>query len=228
MKNVVKYEQLDGIARITFDDGKANAVGPAFLEAINAALDRAEKENATAVILQGREGMFSGGFDLGEFQKGPEATVAMVSGGFRLLVRLYSFPIPVVAACTGHGIALGAFILMASDYRIGTRGSFKFSLPETAIGMELPQILQALARARIATLHFDRVALMSEVYDPDTAVQAGFIDEIADASDLQSRCLEVATRLAQLPAGQYTTNKLALRAATLQTMRESIEEMLGN
>lgn len=221
------YRLENNIARIAFDDGKANSVGPAFLEAINDALDKAEADKAGAVILQGREGMFSAGFDLGEFQKGPEATVTMVSGGFKLLVRLHSFPVPVVCACTGHGIALGAFILLASDYRIGTQGKFKLSLPETAIGMELPPILLALAEARLNPIHFNRAALMSENYAPDTAVEAGFLDEAVAADALEARCVEVATKLAELPGSQFATNKLAIRARTLETMKQSIEDMLS-
>ena len=121
----MNYQVTNNIATLTIDDGKANVVGQDFLDKVNAALDRAEAEQAGAVILKGREGMFSGGFDLGEFKKGREQGMAMVGRGFELLVRLYSFPLPLVAACTGHGIAMGAFIIMACDRRIGTLGDYK-------------------------------------------------------------------------------------------------------
>lgn len=213
------------VANITFDDGKANAVGVEFLETINQSLDQAENDKASAVILRGREGMFSGGFDLKEFEKGVEAGMAMAKSGFELLVRLYSFPIPVVAACSGHGIAMGAFIIMASDYRIGTLGNYKISLPETRIGMELPPILMALTEARISKRHITRVALLSQVYTPDAAVDAGFLDEAVEYAALESRALEMATSMAQLPPGQFATNKLAIRAKTLDAMRSSIAQM---
>src|SRR5210317_125346 len=219
----MNYELNGNIVTLTFDDGKANAVGPEFLDNINAGLDRAQEEQAGAVILRGREGMFSGGFDLGEFKKGPEQGVAMVGRGFELLVRLYSFPLPLVAACTGHGIAMGAFIIMACDSRVGTRGAFKMSLPETAIGMELPPILVELAASRITRRHMTRVALQSEVYNPEQAVDAGFIDEVVDADDLGARSMAVAEQLAQLPQAQFAANKLSVRAATLQAMRDSVE-----
>ena len=183
----MEYETTNNIVTLTFDDGKANVVGHQFLEDINQGLDRAEQEQAGAVILRGREGMFSAGFDLGEFKKGPEQGMAMVKRGFELLVRLYSFPLPLVAACTGHGIAMGAFIIMACDYRIGSRGNFKMSLPETAIGMDLPPILVELTASRIAKRHLSRVALQSEVYDPEQAVEAGFTDEVVDIAALAAR-----------------------------------------
>lgn len=221
----MNYEINDNIATITFDDGKANVVGVQFLDDINVLLDRAEAEQPGAIILRGRDGMFSGGFDLGEFKKGPEAGLAMVKRGFELLVRLYSFPTPLVAACTGHSIAMGAFITMACDYRVGSRGAFKMSLPETAIGMDLPAILVELTAARIAKHHMTRVALQSEVYNPDQAIEAGFIDEVVEADALTTRTNEVAERLAKLPAKQYAANKLAIRAGTLQAMQDDLAQL---
>jgi enoyl-CoA hydratase len=221
----MNYTLNENIATLTMDDGKVNAVGHQFLDDINSGLDRAEAEKAAAVIIRGSEGMFSAGFDLGEFKKGPEAGFAMVNRGFELLIRLYSFPLPIVAACTGHSIAMGAFIVMACDTRIAVRGDFKMSLPETAIGMELPAILLELAASRISRQYMTRVALQSEVFNPEQAVIAGFIDETVDLDQLDARTLEVAQKLAKLPQAQYAANKLSVRAQTLQAMKSSLEKL---
>ena len=219
----MNYEVDNNIATLTFDDGKANVVGQQFLDDINAKLDQAESEQVAAVILRGRDGMFSAGFDLGEFQKGQKEGMAMVSRGFKLLVRLYSFPLPLVAACTGHGIAMGAFIIMACDSRIGLRGDYKMSLPETRIGMDLHPLLVELTSTRISKQHITRVALQSEVYNPDSAVTAGFTDEAVDADQFSARTMEVAQQLAKLPQKQYAANKLSIRAKALKAMSDSIE-----
>ena len=216
----MNYEVKDNIATLAFDDGKANVVGHSFLDDINAGLDRAEKEEVAAVILRGREGMFSAGFDLKEFEKGVEEGLSMVRRGFELLVRLYSYPLPLVAACTGHGIAMGAFIMMACDMRVGTRGDYKMSLPETRISMDLPPILLELARSRISRRHMNRVALLSEVYNPEQAIDAGFVDEVVDAGELTARTEAIAAELAQLPQQQFAANKLAIRADSLQIMKD--------
>jgi enoyl-CoA hydratase len=216
----MKYEMDNNIATLTFDDGKANVVGLRFLDDINACLDRAQAEKAGAVILRGREGMFSAGFDLKEFEKGVEEGLTMVRRGFELLVRLYSFPLPLVAACTGHGIAMGAFIMMACDMRVATRGDFKMSLPETRISMDLPPLLLELTRSRINPRHMTRVALLSEVYDPEQAIEAGFIDQVVDADELTARTEAIAAELAQLPQQQFASNKLAIRADSLQIMKD--------
>ncbi|MFT7287955.1 MAG: enoyl-CoA hydratase [Halieaceae bacterium] len=223
----MEYTLNDNIGTLTFDDGKANVVGHAFLDDINAGLSRAESDGAAALILRGRPGMFSGGFDLREFEKGREAGEAMVQRGFELLTRLYSFPLPLLAACTGHGVAMGAFIIMACDTRIGARGSFKLTLPETAIGMSLPPILIELTAARIAKHHLTRVALQSEVYTPDQAVVAGFLDEVVEAELLDERVMEAAKKLTALPKAQYAANKLSLRGHTLAAMKEGFAPPAG-
>ncbi len=219
----MKYEIDNNIATLTFDDGKANVVGLTFLDEISAALDRAQEEKAAAVILRGRDGMFSAGFDLKEFEKGVEEGLTMVRRGFELLFRLYSFPLPLVAACTGHGIAMGAFIMMACDMRVGTRGEFKMSLPETRISMDLPPILLELTRSRISRRHMTRVALLSEVYKPEQAIEAGFVDEVVDAGELTARTQAIAAELAKLPQQQFAANKLAIRASSLQVMRDYLD-----
>lgn len=221
----MQYGQQGNIVILHFDDGKANVVSNGFLDDINAGLDRAERENAGAVIIRGRDGMFSGGFDLGEFKKGIEQGQAMVKRGFALLIRLASFPLPVVAACTGHCVAMGAFIAMASDSRVGANGHFKITLPETAISMDLPPILIALTESRIVKEHLIRAALQSEVYNPEQAIAAGFLDEVVEPAELDKRCMEIAQHLANLPQAQYAANKLRVRAETLGKMQASLDSM---
>ena len=221
----MNYEQRNNIAIVSIDDGKANVVGHDFIEKLNLALDRAEEESVGAVILRGREGIFSAGFDLGEFKNGPEAGMSMVSKGMQLLIRLYGFPLPLVVACTGHGIAMGAFIIMACDSRIGTRGKFKITLPETAIGMELPAVMMELTASRIPPQYITRAVIQSEVFDPDQAAVAGFLDEVVEASELDDRALAVAEKLTQLPLQQYTANKLLARKTSLAAMTEEFKKI---
>lgn len=223
----MNYELSNAIAIVTINDGKANVVGPSFLDAINDALDRAEREKAGAVILRGRDGMFSAGFDLGEFKKGPAAAMSLVTRGMELLIRLYSYPLPLVAACTGHGIAMGAFIIMACDTRVGTRGAYKITLPETAIGMEIPGTMLELTASRIPPQYLSRALVQSEVFSPDQAVIAGFLDDVVDAAELDTRAQAVAEKLAQLPQAPYAANKLASRSRTLAAMRLELDKVVA-
>ena len=218
------YQLDDTIATITMNDGKANAVSSRFLEGMNAALDRAEADKASAVILTGREGMFSAGFDLKELQTGAEAQLALIKGGFELLVRLFEFKKPLLAACDGHGIGMGAFLLMACDTRVGSQGSHKFSLPETAIGMDLNPLLVALAKARITKRYLTRVAIQSENLGPDMAVETGLLDLVVEPAALMPTTRGIAEQLAKLP-GAYGRNKAFVRADTLADMRAYLEQI---
>jgi len=118
-------EITNDIALIRMDDGKANAINFDMLAALNSALDTAEA-NAKAIVLTGRDGRFSGGFDLNAFASlGADGVYKLLDAGAALLLRLYGGPLPVVAGCNGHAIAMGAFILHACDTRIGTAGDYK-------------------------------------------------------------------------------------------------------
>ena len=220
----MNYELCNEVAIVSLDDGKANVVGHSFIDELNEALNRAEQDSAGAVILRGREGIFSAGFDLGEFKKGAEAGMSMVSKGMQLLIRLYSFPLPLVVACTGHGIAMGAFIILACDKRIGVRGKFKITLPETAIGMELPAVMMELTASRISPQYITRVVIQSEVFDPDQALEIGFLDEVVEVGALDDKAMAIAKQLAQLPGVQYAANKLLARKKTLLAMTEEFNK----
>ncbi|NQX89999.1 MAG: crotonase/enoyl-CoA hydratase family protein [Halioglobus sp.] len=221
----MKYELHDRIALLSIDDGKANVVGHALLDAINAALDRAENEEAGAVILRGRDGVFSGGFDLKEFTTADDAGFSMVKRGMQLLIRLYGYPLPVVAIVTGHAVAMGAFLVLTCDTRIGARGSYKVTLPETALGMELPATMIELSASRISPRFITRAMIQAEVFDPELAVTAGFFDEVSDSSSIDEKGFDEALKLAQLPAQQYAGNKLLARKHVLASMQEAYDQM---
>jgi enoyl-CoA hydratase len=186
---------------------------------MNECLDQAESDEVKALILKGREGMFCAGFDLNELKQGPEAQKALTKGGFALMLRLFSFKVPLVAACAGHGIGMGAFMLLASDTRYCAEGPFKFSLPETAIGMELNPLLVALAKARIHAPALTHIAIQSRPQDPASAAAVGIVDEVVAPDRLDAVVAETARQLAELPRA-YGANKLQVRAETLAVMRD--------
>ncbi|HEY2767710.1 MAG TPA: crotonase/enoyl-CoA hydratase family protein [Solirubrobacteraceae bacterium] len=226
MSELATYE-LDGrIATITLDDGKVNAFSIAMLRAIHGALDEAERDGAV-VVLRGREGYFSAGFDLKVFGGGDVAQVLeMLNLGATLAERLLSFKTPVVIASTGHTVAAGAFLLLAADCRIGTDGPFQIGLNEVKIGLTVPWFVIELARQRLHPAHFSRAVVCANMYGPREAVGAGFLDRVVAAEELREASLEEAARLAELNAAAHTATKLRARAATLAAMRSAIESEL--
>ncbi len=218
----VTLDIQDGLALVRLDDGKKNAITPDAVAAIGQSLDEAEAK-ADGLVLAGRPGSFCAGFDLATMTSGDIQAIRTLSlGGARLALRLYRYPKPLVAACTGHAFTIGALWLLASDTRIGEDGPYKFAMTETKMGMVLPPWALELLRARIAPTHFVPVVAQSKVYDPAGAVAAGFLDEVVAEGEAEAKALALAAELAQLPAQAYAGNKLDSRAEALEIMERDL------
>ena len=218
----VGYAVDGAVATIKMDDGKVNVLSSAMLGEINAALNRAEAE-AAVVVLGGRTGVFSAGFDLPALRERGEAAESMLRAGFELAERLLSFPVPVVIACSGHAIAMGAFLVLSGDYRIGASGTYKITANEVAIGLTLPRAAVEICRQRLSPAHFNRATIIAEVFAPAQAVEAGFLDRVVDGAELDQAARSAASELAQLDVAAHSATKLRARKATLEAVHEAIE-----
>ena len=208
---LLTHEKLEDISIITLDDGKANAMGPSMIEALNNALDKAQ-ESSRAVLIIGRPGLLSGGFDLSIIKSGDNNAIqAMVNAGARLLMRIYGFSIPVVMATTGHGVALGGFLLLAADYRFGVEGDYKIGLNEVALGMTLPPFAQMLAKSRIPPQYLTNTVINAHIYDPESAQQVGFLDEVTPVESLLQTSINKTKELALLDPSAFKRTKQDFR-----------------
>lgn len=224
-QHLVSYEMKDdGVAVITMDDGRANALGPDMSAAINAALDRAEADEAVgAIVLAGREGRFSGGFDLSIINAGDAgATKAMVDDGGSLVRRVYGSPKPVVAACTGHAVAAGALMLLGCDVRVGPDAPVKIGLNEVAIGLTLPGWALTIAAERLSFRHRQRSVVNARLFDGSGAVDAGFLDRAVAPESVVSEAVAEAALLAQLDRAAYVKTVAAFRSTTLAEMADDL------
>lgn len=210
----VTVQIVDTVAVVRMDDGKANALTFGLLDQLHAALDQADKE-ANAVCFVGRAGRFCAGFDLSVMTSSPEAARALVQAGTELMLRIYGLEQPTVAACTGHAMAGGALFLLACDTRIGTAGSFKIGLNETAIGMGLPAFAVELARDRLVKTHFIRATLQAQLYDPAGAVAVGYLDEVVAPEAVEATAIAVARQLGTLKRSAYGLTKHQARGALI-------------
>jgi enoyl-CoA hydratase len=224
---LLDYALDDGVATISMDDGRANALSPAMLDAIGAALDRAEKDAPTGVVLAGRPGRFSGGFDLAVLGAGGPDAERMLRGGFTLAERLLAFPPPVVVACTGHAMAMGSFLLCAVDYRVAAAGDFKIQANEVAIGLTMPLPALALLRYRLTPAAFDRAVGLAELFTPAAAAEVGFVDRVVAADDVVSTAQAVVRSFEGLDAAAHLGSKLRARSALLEAVRAGIESEFG-
>jgi len=219
----VRYALTGGVATVTMDDGKANALSPSMLAAVNDALDRAEKDDVAAAVVAGRPGRFSAGFDLNVLRAGGSDAEAMVRGGFELAERLLGFPRPVVVACTGHAMAMGSFLLCAADHRVGAAGDFKIQANEVALGITMPYSALALMRYRLTPAAFDRAVGLSALFTPATAMAAGWLDEVVDADAVVAAAQSIASSFGGLDAAAHAASKRRARADVLAEVRRGIE-----
>lgn len=222
-----QYRLDDGVAVVTLDDGRANAISLAVLDELHGVLDRAEGE-ARAVVIVGREGRFCAGFDLTAMTESTESMRTLVVAGARFLMRLYGHPQPTVAACTGHALAAGALVLLACDTRIGAEGAYKLGLNEVAIGMALPVFAVELARDRLSPIELSAATMQARIYDPPGAVGAGYLDRTAPAETVLAEAVTEARRLAEMRTGAYAGTKVVARQAVIDHVLATLEDDMAS
>jgi enoyl-CoA hydratase len=219
--NPVQYRLHGNVATICIDDGKRNALSPEVLRGIYAALDRAESDHAV-VVLTGREGVFSAGFDLNVMKRGGAKAIGMLRSGYALTARVMAYPHPVIAACNGHSFAMGVFLMLAADYVIGSRGGFRISANEVAIGLTMPRVAAAMLNHRLDPAAYQRAVTLSEEFDPESALDAGFFDELAEPGDLSARAEALADKFRSLDARAHAASKRRIRASLIRKIRFSL------
>ena len=226
MSDIVQFTEESSYCLVQLDDGKANALSFEMLAQINGALDQAAAAGKV-VIIGGREGKFSAGFDLSIMGQGGDAMLDLLRAGAGLSRRLLDFDTPVILAVSGHALAMGALLLLSADYRIGVHGNYKIGLNEVAIGMTLPYFGVELARARLATSYLDPSVNLARVYDAGGAVEAGYLDEAVEEADLLNRSIALAEQLAGLNMEAHKQTKARIREPLNAALDVALQKELG-
>ncbi|GGH95052.1 crotonase/enoyl-CoA hydratase family protein [Pseudomonas fluvialis] len=222
MTELVAYQCENGIATLTLNNGKVNAFSPQLIDDFNAALDRAEQDKAI-VIVTGQPGILSGGYDLKVMTSSPQNAINLVAKGSTLARRMLAHPYPIIVACPGHAVAKGAFVLLSADYRIGVEGPFTIGLNEVLIGMTMHHVGIELARERLGKAAFQRSVINGELFNPQGALSAGFLDQVVAADALLPSALAVAEQMKKINMTAHRNTKLKTRKAFLETLDAAIE-----
>jgi enoyl-CoA hydratase len=227
MTGSVGWQVRDGVATINLDDGKVNVMSTAMLGEIAAALDRVEGSAEIVVLRSSRPGIFSAGFDLKVFAAGDAPrSLEMVRAGAELALRVLSFPSPTIGVMEGHAFPMGTFLLLAFDFRLGARGTHRMGLNEVAIGIAPPSFAIELARSRLHPAWLSRTATLGEMYEPDEALAAGFLDRVVAPESIDVALAEITTALRSIHKPSHATAKKRLRQSTMEAMRAAIEREL--
>ena len=170
----------------------------------------------------GRQDVFSAGFDLNVMKRGGVPAIRMLRSGYALTARVLGYPYPVVAACNGHSMAMGVFLMLSADYVIGCRGDYRISANEVALGLTMPRVAAAMLEHRLNPAAYQRAVTLSEFFDVDAAMRAGFFDELVSPPGLAARAEARAKELQKLDTRAHTASKRRIRRALIRRIRRSI------
>ena len=166
------------IREIRLNRPPVNALNPELVDNLTAALEVANSE-CDAVVLSGRQGMFSAGLDVVELlQLDRQAMTAFWESFIKLLEVIACSPVPVTVAITGHAPAGGAIVSMMADYRVMSDGGFKIGLNETAVGLVVPVLLQNAMVRLVGPRVAEKMLVAGTLVGPQQALQSGFIDAL--------------------------------------------------
>ena len=201
--------EVEGVMVTTVDDGKVNALSFELMDGLRSAIASAS-EQGRPLVITGRDGCLSAGFDLAVVNSGEEDRItALFLEGAALYGAIIAAPIPVIVSCTGHALAGGALLLLSADYRIGRNGTYRLGLNETRIGLALPNFAVTLATHRLERRFLTAATMFAEVVTPARAVDMGYLDESVD--DPLPRACSLAQKLASLPQDAFATTKRRIR-----------------
>lgn len=223
MSNAIRTEQRGDVTVVTMDDGKANALSSPFMNALRHTLRNHEDDGA--VVLAGRASFFSAGLDIKLLPAlSHEDRVEMVKDLGRLLLDVFLFPRPVVAAVTGHALGGGTLLALASDLRLGVEAPVRFGLNEVAIGLPLPTFGVEIARSTVPVQWISEAALHGRVYTPPEALSRGLFESVHAPDALVDAAVARAAGLSKLPRQPYATTKRRFRGAAADVVRSTLDE----
>lgn len=219
----VRREDRDGVRVLALARPPVNAVDYSLASALGAAVEAAaEDPSCRALVLTGAPGVFCAGIDTRRLAGYDAAERAeMLRSVNRMLLALYRFERPTLAAISGHALGAGLVLALACDRRIAAAGSFRLGLTEASAGIPFPAGPLAVVQAELAPETLRRLALTSVAEGPESARLASVVDEVVPAEQLLDAALEQARQLSAHPG--FAAVKRQLRADTIARMTQIVE-----
>ena len=136
------------------------------------------------------------------------------------MLRVFSFPVPTIAAITGHAIAGGAMLAFACDRRFALDGPYRIQMNETLVGLPLPSWMFLIARSAIPSRWRNEALLHARAYNPNEALERGILDAVAQGAD------SLAAQVKGTTAEMFSLNLPAYAASKKNLRQEEIEHVL--
>lgn len=222
---MIQTSERDGIVRLALDRPPVNALNLEFVEALQNKFEEVVKNDAQAIVIEGKEGLFSAGLDVPELLKASRNSVTVFWGHFFALMQaLLESRVPVIAAITGHAPAGGAVLALHCDYRVATEGDFRIGLNEVQVGLPVPASILAVLRQVVGQRRAAVLAMTATMCTPEEALAIGLVDELAPPGEAPERACAFAERLLALPpVAMNTTRRLAGPAVSSRQMHDDVK-----
>ena len=218
---MIQLENRESIAILRFDHGKVNTIDIELFTELIKQLENLEKSECKAVVLTGAGSSFSAGVDLFRLLKDGnayiEAFVPLLTSG---LLKLFTFPKPLVAAVNGHAIAGGCIVACACDYRLMAEGNGKIGAPEMLVGVPFPALPLEILRYVIPKQHFQEIVYTGRLCSPKEAIRAGLIDDVVESENLLEHAITVAERFAAIPTQSFQSTKRLMRQPVIDRFKK--------
>lgn len=222
MPELIEFKIEDRVATITMNDGKANIMSERMLLALAGAFKRARSAQAAVILKSGLEKTFSAGFDIKLLASSQiESSRRMIQLGAALILDVMSHPHPVISVCAGHAYPMGAFLLLASDIRVGVHGEYCIGLNEVAIGIAVPDFALALCESRLSASHLYRTAVLGQMLRPSEALEAGFLDVLIPTDVVEEEMSAIVKQMQAIDHQAHTSTKMRLRSKATAVVKKT-------
>lgn len=217
---MVEVEFDQPVATLRLAHGKVNALDLELLQALSAGLDQVSSSDSRALVLTGAGRSFSAGVDLQRLTREDTAYLERFMVALdQALEKLYTFPLPVVAAVNGHAIAGGCILVQACDRRLMGAGEARIGMPELRVGVPFPALPFEIMRSAMAPNVSHWLMTSGQTLTPDIALQYGLLDEVVEPAHLMSHARHIAFHLSETPPATFLLTKKMLRGAALERAR---------
>jgi enoyl-CoA hydratase/carnithine racemase len=208
-----RLSHIGGIVELRLNRPPVNALNPGLVAELIQALDKAEADGASGVVLSGRPGLFSAGLDVPALLRLDERGMrAFWADFFGLLERIARSPMMICAALTGHSPAGGTVLALFCDYRMQAKGDYRLGLNEVQVGLVVPPVIhQALARL-IGPYRAERHLVAGQMIPIKEAAEIGLVDELVPLGEVVDRSVLWLQSHLEMPAHALKQTRQLCRA----------------
>ncbi len=224
--NFVDLTLEQGIAKVTLQHGKVNALNEPMVDELQGIFDDLKTNlQVRAVVVTGAGKFFSFGFDIPGLLGYSQAEFDVFIKKFcQLYAMMFTYPKPLVAALNGHTIAGGCALAITCDYRLMVSGKAKISLNEITLGVPVLAGMAAMLTYWVGDRAAQAILFRGAMYSAEAAREMGLVDQVAAEAELIAAAHQVAAEFAQKDAAAFAGMKRVLRQPVVEAWQKQESE----